>query len=75
MTESGLVRNERLKALGLMFHQLAVATLIAGVAVPAVTALTSDGLSSRYLAAALIGLLLASCFVALGQRILGDLRS
>lgn len=73
MTESDLVRNEKLKALGLMFHQLAVVTLVAGVAVPVVAAMTSDAVSTRYLAAAPVGLLLASCFVTLGQRILGDL--
>lgn len=74
MTESDLVRNERLKALGLMFHQLAVAILVAGVGVPIVAALTADGPSTRYLAAAPAGLLLAAGCVALGQRILRDLK-
>lgn len=74
MAERDLVRNERLKALGLMFHQLAVAIFIAAVAVPIAAALTTDEPALRYLAAAPVGLLLASDCVALGQRILGDLK-
>ncbi|MFC3695739.1 hypothetical protein [Chenggangzhangella methanolivorans] len=67
-TESDLVRNERLKALGLMFHQLAVAIFVAAVAVSIAAAVTSDGLALRYLAAAPVGLLLTSGCVALGQQ-------
>lgn len=74
MSESDLVRNERLKALGLMFHQLAVAIFVAAVAVPIAAALTSGEVAARYLAAAPVGLLVASGCVALGQRILGDMR-
>lgn len=74
MPESDLVRNERLKALGLMFHQLAVALVIAAVVVPVAAALTTGGAPGSYLAAAPVGLLLAVGCVVLGQRILGDLK-
>lgn len=73
MAESDLVRNERLKALGLMFHNLAAACVVAAVVVPLVGASTTGAPALRFLAAAPIGLLLAVGCVMLGQRILGDL--
>ena len=47
--------STRLKALGLVFHQLAVAIFVAAVAVPIAAALTNGEVATRSLAAAPVG--------------------
>jgi hypothetical protein len=71
--KSAFVRNEQLKALSAMFHNLAAALIVGSVAAPVIAYATAEHPPLAVLAAAPGGLLLASGCIALGQRILADL--
>jgi hypothetical protein len=71
--KSVLARNEQLKALAAMFHNLAAALIAASVAAPMIAYATAEHPPIAVLAAAPFGLLLASGCIVLGQRILADL--
>ena len=68
------VHSERLKALGGIFHNLAVASISGGVLLPVIAANLTDKPHFGYLTMIPVGLFIAVCFGAIGQMILGDLR-